>query len=55
MTIVKEVVLELDELRKLDVSVPRAAYRFAKEHADEYHENGMSVSEIADLCITLAL
>lgn len=49
-----EVLLELHELKKLGVNVPKAAFELAKtENLEEYE--CMSVTEIVDLLIDLSL
>lgn len=51
--IIESVKKELDEMRKLGVNVPNGAYREAEKSAKEYSDGGMSISEIASLCIEL--
>ena len=45
---------ELTELKKLGIRVPKKAFEVATREAAEFVANGMSVSEIADLCINRA-
>jgi len=55
MTTLEQVRLELREMQKLGIRVPRAAYSVMSESAvQEYRDNGMKISEIADLAIQLA-
>lgn len=56
-TIATHVNLELAEMKKLGMRVPRNAQAYVLAHADEiedYRTNGMKVSEIADLVCQLA-
>jgi hypothetical protein len=50
---VKNVLKELAELEKLGPRVTQKAIRNAIKYADDLHLNGMSVGEIASLCMEL--
>ena len=56
MTVLTQVQLELKELKKLGLRVPKKALTVMTEaEASAYRGNGMSISKIADLAIALAL
>lgn len=54
MNVVEQVTKELQEMSKLGLRVPAAAYAVAKEEAEELRQNGMRIGDIADHCIELA-
>jgi hypothetical protein len=55
MTVLQEVQLELREMAKLGMHVPRAALDvMTAAEAEAYRRNGMRISDIADLAINLA-
>jgi hypothetical protein len=50
--IVSEITSELDAMREIGMRVPAGANAYVTAHAEEmqeYYDNGMQVSEIADL------
>lgn len=52
-----QVLREVNELRKLGVKIPKRVDAYIDSHQtelDEYYENGMRISEIADLVRDLA-
>jgi hypothetical protein len=51
--VVQKVWRELDEMKKLGVAVPKFSYVVAGQEATSLHGNGASISDIADLCLTL--
>ncbi len=59
INVVQDVVRELKCMKEVGIRVPAKALKFANnvDNANsivEYYDNGMSVSEIADLVIDLA-
>jgi hypothetical protein len=44
---------ELDELKKVGVAVSRHAYVVAGSEATAFYKNGMTITAISDLCISL--
>lgn len=56
MNIVAEVKKELEELKKIGSRIPARAIAYPEANADkinEYYDNGMSISEIADLVLVI--
>lgn len=52
MNTVEQVKLELAEMKKIGIRVSAKALAYPEAHAEEieeYRQNGMSISEIADL------
>ena len=50
MNVLIEVKKELDALRECGVKIPKKAYSvFSEVEAAAYYDNGMSISDIADL------
>lgn len=56
MKVIDEVRRELNEMKKIGMRVPLKAFTAITESdAEEYRQNGMKISEIADMAIVMSL